>query len=278
MRIGYFGIGELGAAVLNKLLDNSGTQVIYIVSKDDSVDVSLLAEKNSIPNFVVSMREDLSKGLFSIIKKIDIDYIIVSGFHRLIPECILELPKSESINIHLGQLPRWKGPISWRWAIIHGCCTFHITYMLMTEKLDVGRIIEEIPIPILLSDNEKKLFLRCVKIASENIIGVLNKLIKNELNIREVEQTNDYYSYLRNNDLLLTEQMSVMQAYNLIRGTTPKPLARIQIDGEVRGVLDCKIILNSSVTIPKEYYQSNQSVRIVEFSDGLLEVVTVQLL
>ena len=148
----------------------------------------------------------------------------------------------------------------------------------MTEKLDVGRIIEEIPIPILLSDNEKKLFLRCVKIASENIIGVLNKLIKNELNIREVEQTNDYYSYLRNNDLLLTEQMSVMQAYNLIRGTTPKPLARIQIDGEVRGVLDCKIILNSSVTIPKEYYQSNQSVRIVEFSDGLLEVVTVQLL
>ena len=135
IKIGLFGIGSFGAIILKELLFNDNIDVVYVVTKTDSNDVKKLAKDNDTPIFIVDMKEKLNETLYLNLNNIDLDILLVSGFHRLLPANIINLPEKGCINIHLGQLPKWKGPISWRWAIIKGLEVFHITFMINQKAL-----------------------------------------------------------------------------------------------------------------------------------------------
>ena len=69
------------------------------------------------------------------------DLILVAGFHRLIPQNIIKIPKIEIINFHPSLLPRHRGGTPNRWVIRNGEEETGITAHLVNEEFDCGDVV-----------------------------------------------------------------------------------------------------------------------------------------
>ncbi len=54
------------------------------------------------------------------IKKINPDVICVVAYGKILPKCILEIPKFGCINVHGSLLPKYRGAAPIQWAVLNG--------------------------------------------------------------------------------------------------------------------------------------------------------------
>jgi methionyl-tRNA formyltransferase len=105
---------------------------------DKTPSIISIAKSNKIPVF---FSENLSNPLFlKKLKKLEIDVIIVSGFHKIIKQEIIQLPKIGIFNIHPSLLPKYRGGTPNRWAIRNGEKVTGVTVHRLTEKIDAGEV------------------------------------------------------------------------------------------------------------------------------------------
>lgn len=71
------------------------------------------------------------------------DLAILSGFPRLVPKSVFELPRIATINFHPSLLPRHRGGTPSRWVVRNGETETGITAHHVTEKFDSGEIIAQ---------------------------------------------------------------------------------------------------------------------------------------
>ena len=71
------------------------------------------------------------------------------------PKEILDIPKFGCLNIHASILPRWRGAAPIQRSIMSGDKETGITFMLMDEGLDTGKIIKKFPVKINKDKNAK---------------------------------------------------------------------------------------------------------------------------
>ena len=93
----------------------------------------------------ISIHQPESLGIekvFSGLKNITPDLILVVAYGLLVPKKILDLPKYGCINIHASLLPRWRGASPMEHAIMSGDKNIGISYMEMSEGLDEGPVYE----------------------------------------------------------------------------------------------------------------------------------------
>ena len=272
MKIGFFGIGALGLNILKEILSENEFKIEFIVTNSKSDFIKKIGKKYIIPVFIVTMKDDLTETLYYQLLKFKVDLILVSGFHRLLPKSLLDLPNIACVNIHFGKLPKWKGPISWRWAIIKGYKRFYVTFHLMTEKFDVGPIIFEKSICIGLNDRANDVFVRCIKLAKQNIVKVLNNYLQENVYSKQVLETDEYFSYLKQDEITVDKKMSTIDAYNLIRGTFPKPLAEVIINNKLYKIINAKIVLQSLNNPYSDFEKIDNNKFLYKCKDGVLEI------
>ena len=75
------------------------------------------------------------------LKKADPDVILVAAYGKILPECVLELPRYGCINIHASLLPKYRGAAPINRTIQNGETEGGITVMYMAKELDAGDII-----------------------------------------------------------------------------------------------------------------------------------------
>lgn len=109
----------------------------------------LWSEKNQIKTFLVEKKID--KTLSEEFAKIgEIDFLLVVDFGYIIPKWLLKLPKIAPLNIHPSLLPKWRGSSPGQFCLLfqdlgdfgHKSA---ITLMIMSEGLDEGPIIAQLP-------------------------------------------------------------------------------------------------------------------------------------
>lgn len=80
-----------------------------------------------------------------------VDFIFVCGYTRIIKSDLLS--EYIFVNIHAGNLPKWRGTSANSWAIINGDCNIAYTLHRVTEELDGGPIYAKFE--YMLRDDEK---------------------------------------------------------------------------------------------------------------------------
>ena len=95
--------------------------------------------------FIKSKDEDL---IIKYFKALDVDYIVLAGWMRILSSKFIQAFPDKIINIHPSLLPKYKGLDSIQRALnnrdeVTGC-----TVHMVTEELDSGKILmqEEVPI------------------------------------------------------------------------------------------------------------------------------------
>jgi methionyl-tRNA formyltransferase len=121
MRILFFGVYSIGVRALSQLLE-SGADVVAVVTKpstaSDQQPVAAWAATRKIP--VLEPFTPAAPEFLTDVREIRPDLIVVAGYHRIIPESVLSLPPLGAINLHGSLLPKYRGPCTWKWAIIKG--------------------------------------------------------------------------------------------------------------------------------------------------------------
>lgn len=93
----------------------------------------------------VSLKNEAEQAAFA---ALDLDAAVVAAYGLILPQAILDAPKTGCLNIHGSLLPRWRGAAPVQRAILAGDTETGITIMQMEAGLDTGPMLLKAATPI----------------------------------------------------------------------------------------------------------------------------------
>lgn len=173
--VGLLAYGETGVAALESLIGSF--KVIWIVVPEssnhmqNSLPVELLAKKNKIPVKRINDLKSLEKNIVEYLP----DVVVISSFNLIIPSKIIKLTKF--INVHHGDLPRYRGRANINWAIINGRREVGLAIHEVVQDLDSGNIYANYKVKITNNDTVKTVYEKFNKIIISDLAMVVSKVI-----------------------------------------------------------------------------------------------------
>ncbi len=120
-------------------------EIPLIISNHE--DLQPVAERFSIPFYHVPFTKDCKeqgeKAQIELLKKFDIDFIVLARYMQIITPNLISLYKNRIINIHHSFLPAFPGAKPYHSAFKRGVKIIGATSHYVTEELDEGPIIEQ---------------------------------------------------------------------------------------------------------------------------------------
>jgi methionyl-tRNA formyltransferase len=104
------------------------------------------------------------------------DVIVVVAYGKILPRAILELPRLAPINIHASLLPRHRGAAPIAAAILAGDVETGITVMRMSEAMDAGDVLAQLPLAIEPEDTAASLGRRLALLGGRALTEALAEL------------------------------------------------------------------------------------------------------
>lgn len=124
--------------------NDAGEQVYEWLNDREDIEIkALLTEKHQL----------------ELIKDIEPDIVISSGFQHKVPKEILETPEKGIINLHPSYLPYNKGAHPYVWPIIEGTPA-GVSIHKMNKHMDEGPILAKRKVEVTLEDTGKDLYER----------------------------------------------------------------------------------------------------------------------
>ena len=120
-------------------------EIPLIISNHE--DLKPVAERFNIPFFHVPFtrdsKEEGERAQIELLKKFDIDFIVLARYMQIITPNLIALYKNKIINIHHSFLPAFPGAKPYHSAFKRGVKIIGATSHYVTEELDEGPIIEQ---------------------------------------------------------------------------------------------------------------------------------------
>ena len=243
-------------------------------TRDEIKSFSRIAEK-------CQARFLIAKNLDAEVKHLkNCDLLLVCRFN-LLPRKIFDAPKLGALNIHLGLLPDYRGvhPISW--ALVNGEKFAGLSIHSIDSGIDTGRILKQVKLEILNSDDIWSLTER-LEIAAATQAVLLFKSIqkKYQLPVGKKPKKAGFYARRRlPDDGKIDWSKPSREIYNLVRALqSPLPLSFcFSAHGERVNILKCRLpseMPGTVLAISKNgqyVIQSSDGVSIVE-SDKKLKI------
>lgn len=108
--------------------------------------VRKLCSKQNVP---VWSTFDVNESSFrNKIKNCNVDLVLTAAFPQIFSRSLIEIPGRGSVNFHPSLLPEFRGAHPHFWAISKGATESGVSAHFMTERIDEGDIIAQIPFEI----------------------------------------------------------------------------------------------------------------------------------
>lgn len=240
IKVGLFAYGETGLAALRGLI--RGFDILWIiVPPKGKLPVVDYGKSQKIP----VVETDSIEEIFGLVKKTEPDIVVISSFNKILPEKILSL--SKFINVHHGDLARWRGRANINWAIILGRKNIGLTFHEAIADLDAGNIFAQYKVPITRKDTVKTVYDRFNQIIEKNISRIVRKILKG-FRGRPQKRSPTYCCTRLPEDGYIDWSKTSEEIYNLIRALTkPYPGAFTYFQGKKMIIWDSEIPKNPKI-------------------------------
>lgn len=228
IRIAFFGTWDFSKNILDGILKHKNIQVSLVVSQPDKevwrkkikeeTPVKVLAKQKNIeiiqPN---KLRDNLD--FFDKLKSLNLDFIIVVAYGKIIPKEVIEVPKYDIINIHWSILPkyRWASPI--QEAIKNWDIETWLSIMKIAPWMDEWDVYEIQKVKIDIFDKTPEIFKKFEDIWVDLLIK--NLLLIKEWKIKAIPQNNKEATYCSKiekvNWKVAFQEENATQIYNKFR-------------------------------------------------------------
>lgn len=186
--------------------------------------VKYFSEQHNIPVMQPAKLKQ-NEDFFEELKKLDLDFIVVVAYGKIIPKEILDIPKYGCINIHGSILPkyRWASPI--QESLKNGDELTGLTIMYMSEGMDEGDILSVREVEVDKVDTTSSIFGKFEKVGPKLLLETLEKVM--EGSISGLPQNEDEATYckkiLKADGEIDFHTMSSDEIKNRFRAYTPWP-------------------------------------------------------
>ena len=147
------GNGSNFDAIAKACIENRvNAQVVICVCDHPGAYVTERAKRLNIPvlelkpkNF--ASKQEYEKTILAELEKLDVEFICLAGYMRIVGDVLLEAFQGRIINIHPSLLPAFPGVDAIGQALSYGVKVFGITVHYVDQTLDGGKIISQAAIP-----------------------------------------------------------------------------------------------------------------------------------
>ena len=165
MKVAIFASGNgsnFEAIAKSTELRNAGLEIEVLICDQPQAHVIKRAEKYHIPVEVVKLSDYDNRGLYeqAIIEKLkplQIEYILLAGYMRVVTPVLLGEYPNHIINIHPSLLPKFSGLEAIERAFASGDKVTGVTIHYIDEGVDTGPIIKQCQVVRLQNDTEETL-------------------------------------------------------------------------------------------------------------------------
>lgn len=186
-RIAIFasGGGTNAQNITNYFKDSDLARVAFIVTDNPQAGVLVRAAMLGVECVVID-REAIRDGaqVLAFLQGNKIDYVVLAGFLRLMPSCVVDAYKGRIVNIHPALLPNYGGKGMYgdnvhKAVVAAGEKESGITIHHVTENYDEGAVIAQVKCPVEPTDDHESLAERIHALEYEHFPKVIEQeLIK----------------------------------------------------------------------------------------------------
>lgn len=225
LRVVFFGIHQIGVEALTCLL-GSDCRIETVVTKPGTADFPQRVEQAAMEHGLSVHTPTSPKDPFlqQTLKTLCPDLIVVGGYHRILPKELLDIPTLGAINLHASLLPAYRGPVPWKWVIMHGLKETGMTVHRMLPTLDSGDILAACKVAISLDDTGGSLFARLSQEGGRLLAETVEKLADGKLEgVPQNELAASYFSYPDDQQTRVDWGQDPEKIRDLIRALDPSP-------------------------------------------------------
>jgi phosphoribosylglycinamide formyltransferase-1 len=155
---------NMAALLYASRLPGSATEIILVASNNPDAPGLALAEAEGVPTWSLShkgvARDAFDEALHAALTAACPDAVALAGYMRLLTPAFVERWQGRLLNIHPSLLPAYRGLHTHQRALdagdSHGGCTVH----LVTNEVDAGEILGQLPVAIRPGDTPESLAAR----------------------------------------------------------------------------------------------------------------------
>jgi len=171
---------------------------------------------------------------------LDADVAVVVAYGLILPQAVLDAPKSGCLNIHASLLPRWRGAAPIHRAIMAGDVETGVCIMQMEAGLDTGPVLLRDATPIRTTETTIELHDRLSAMGADLIVEALRQLPDLQPE-PQPEEGVTYASKIDKAEARIDWSRPATEVDRQIRGLSPFPGAWFDLDGTRVKVLASKL-------------------------------------
>lgn len=252
LNIVFFGTPDIGLKTLEYLYNSPNFNVLAVVTQPDkpsgrgqkltpSPIKTFALEKNIQVFQPKSIRKEPE--MIEALKSLDPDFFVTFAFGQILSQEVLDIPKYETINLHVSLLPKYRGANPIQRAIINGDTETGICTMITELGLDCGDICLKYPIKITEKMNCVELFEICAnespRLMEETLLGLVKGTITPQ---KQCEEGICFADKLQKEECKIDWNRSAKEIHNLVRGVYKCPSAHFEYQGKIIKVLETEVL------------------------------------
>ena len=161
-------------------------EIVYVISNNPDAYGIERAKKYNIPVKIIDHksytdRDDFDDALKEFLDNLEIDFIILAGFMRILGKNITEKFYGKMINLHPSLLPLYPGLNTHTQALNNKDDYHGISIHFVSAELDAGPLIAQGKILVKADDDLEKLVSKIHKVEHDLLPKVINELCMNNI-------------------------------------------------------------------------------------------------
>jgi len=286
MNILYAGTPNSSAEILKYLAQNDSIKVKGVITQPDKAGkrgkklndspVSLMANSYDLDLFKPHKLNN--KDFKEKIKILEVDFLIVVAYGKILPKWLLELPSVSSINIHFSLLPKYRGASPIQSALLNGDKETGITFIEMSEKLDSGNIISTEKTKIFMDDNKVKLETRLTDMSIKKINNVLIESAKqNKSSIKQDDSNASYCQKILKVDSITNFNDTSINIFNKFRAFIEWPGLAFYHNDTLIKIHGLEVLDQINTNKPGTIYKFDSTGLFINTIDSVIVITHLQL-
>ena len=286
MNILYAGTPNSSAEILKCLAQNDSINVKGVITQPDKAGkrgkklndspVSLMANSYDLDLFKPHKLNN--KDFKEKIKILEVDFLIVVAYGKILPKWLLELPSVSSINIHFSLLPKYRGASPIQSALLNGDKETGITFIEMSEKLDSGNIISTEKTKIFMDDNKVKLETRLTGMSIKKINNVLIESAKqNKSSIKQDDSNASYCQKILKVDSITNFNDTSINIFNKFRAFIEWPGLAFYHNDTLIKIHGLEVLDQINTDKPGTIYKFDSTGLYINTTDSVIVITHLQL-